>query len=149
MVCSYAFIGGNIEITDGEYFSGKYYGEESLNEVIQDFIYKVDDSNKITAQTEYDSIDEFFDEPITNDINLDTLVICTVDTKEPLVKVQKIDNNTFKFIVEITSNEGDDFIIRSIIKSQEHLNELIQQTMDSLRNYPQFSKYADTLEECL
>ena len=120
--------------------------------IIKDFIYKIDDSNKIVIQTEYDSIDEFFNESVTNDIKLDTLVICTVDTKEPLFKVQKInndDNKTFKFIVEITSNEGDDFVIRSIIKSQEHLNELIQQTIDSLRNYPQFSKYADDLEDCL
>lgn len=120
--------------------------------IIKDFIYKIDNSNKIIAQTEYDSIDEFFNESVTNDIKLNTLVICTVDTKEPLFKVQKINNDsnkTFKFIVEITSNEGDDFVIRSIIKSQEHLNELIQQTIDSLRNYPQFNKYADTLEDCL
>ena len=83
---------------------------------------------------------------------LNTLIICTVDTKEPLIKLQKVkvqDNTEFKFIAEITNDDGDDFIFRSIIKSQDQLNQLIQQTIEALRNYPKFNKYADELEECL
>ena len=120
--------------------------------IIQDFIYKVNDSNKITAQTEYESLDEFFSSPITDNIKLDTLMICTTDTKEPIIKLQKVNNdsdNAFKYIVEITSEKGDDFIVRSTIKTQEQLNQLIQQTVEALKQYPQFSKYADTLEDCL
>jgi len=145
---------GNAIVNNNVHFSGKYTGEEytsNLNEVVQDFIYKVDDSNKIMAQTEYDSVDEFFNEPIANDIKLDTLVIYTIDTKEPLIKLQKVetDNKTeFKFIVDITNEDGDDFRFRSIIKSQEQLNQLIQQTIEALKLYPKFSKYADDLENC-
>lgn len=126
--------------------------EKKEEKALKDFIYKVDDSNKITTQTGYDSIDEFFSEPITNDIKLDTLVICTIDTKEPLIKLQKVeteDKTEFKFIVDIINENGDNFIFKSIIKSQEQLNQLIQQTIEALKNYPKFSKYADDLENCL
>ena len=126
--------------------------ESNIDKVVKDFIYKVDDSNKLTAQTEYDSIDEFFSTPAKNDIKLDTLIICAVDTKEPLIKLQKVEadiRTEFKFIVEITNKDGDDFIFRSIIKSQDQLNQLIQQTVDALKQYPKFNKYADDLEEYL
>lgn len=158
LVGSEAYVYGNIKLTSGKYFSGEYHSDDedlsndSSKEVVQNFIYKVDDSNEITTQIEYNSIDEFFVEPIKNDIKLDTLVICTVDTKEPLIKLQKVeikDKTEFKFIVDITNEDGDDFIFRSIIKSQEQLNQLIQQTIDALKNYPQFSKYVNDLENCL
>lgn len=147
-ICGNAIINGTIKISNGKH-TGK---EDSSKEVIQDFIYKVDDSNKITTQTEYDSIEEFFSEPIKNDVKLDTLVICAVDTKDTLIKLQKVetdDKTEFKFIVDITNEDGEDFIFRSIIKSQEHLNQLIQQTIDMLKQSPQFTKYVDDLENCL
>ena len=144
------------EYTSGEYFDKNYINEEPLanpiTEVVQDFIYKVDDSNKLTTQTEYDSVDEFFNEPAKNDIKLDTLVICTIDTKEPLIKLQKVeaDNRTeFKFIVDIINEDNDNFMFKSIIKSQEQLNQLIQKTIEALRLYPKFNKYANDLEEYL
>ena len=141
----------NIWIDSGKYSSNDYK-ENSSKEVIQDFIYKVDDSNKITTQTEYNSINEFFNTSITNDIKLDTLVICTVDSKEPLIKLQKVEMDSkteFKFIVDLTNEDGDNFIFKSIIKSQEQLNQLIQQTIDMLKQSPQFVKYVDDLESCL
>lgn len=141
--------GLGLEINSEEYNGNK---EDSSKEVIQDFIYKVDDSDKITTQTAYDSIEEFFSEPIKNDVKLDTLVICAVDTKDTLIKLQKVetdDKTEFKFIVDITNEDGEDFIFRSIIKSQEHLNQLIQQTIDMLKQSPQFTKYVDDLENCL
>lgn len=122
------------------------------NDGVKDFIYKINDSQKLEVQTEYESISEFFSEPAGDDLKLDTLIICTVDTKEPIVKFQKINSDgttKFKFIVEITNSSGEDFIIRTIIKSSDQLYELIQQTIDSLRNYSQFSKYASDLENCL
>ena len=62
----------------------------------------------------------------------------------------KADNKTeFKFIVDTTNEDSDDFIFRSTIKSQEQLNQLIQQTVEALRQYPEFNKYADDLESCL
>ena len=116
------------------------------------FIYKVDDSDKITTQTEYDSVDEFFSEPITNNVKLDTLIICTVDTKEPLIKLQKVkvkDKTDFKFIVDIINEDNDNFMFKSTIKSQEQLNQLIQQTIEALKQYSKFNKYVDDLENCL
>ena len=126
--------------------------ESDIDKVVKDFIYKVDDSNKLTTQTEYDSVDEFFNEPVTSDIKLDTLIICAVDTKQPLIKLQKVDTNSrteFKFIVDIVNEDGDNFTFKSVIKSQDQLNQLIQQTVDALRNYSKFNKYADDLEEHL
>lgn len=80
------------------------------------------------------------------------MVICTVDTKEPLIKLQKVkeDNRAeFKFIVDITNDDGDDFVFRSIIKSQDQLNQLIRRTVEALKQYPEFNKYADDLENYL
>ena len=176
-VCCYTYYGvfgnaivhGNVElyyntaIANGEYITGKFsckedllkYNESKNNEtkkVVQDFIYKVNDSNRLTTRTEYDSADEFFSEPVKNDIKLDTLVICAVDTKEPLIKLQKVEteNKTkFKFIVDIINEDGDNFMFKSIIKSHEQLNQLIQQTAEALKQYSEFSKYADDLEEYL
>ena len=48
-----------------------------------------------------------------------------------------------------TKKDGDDFIVRSTIKSQDQLNQLIQQTIESLKQFTQFSKYADDLEDYL
>lgn len=120
--------------------------------LVKDFIYKIDDSNKLDVQTEHDSIDEFFDKPMANDVKLDTLIIYAVDTKEPLIKIEKMnkDNKTnYKFIVDITNSDGDDFIIRAIIKNQSQLKEKIEKTIEALNLYPEFSKYANDLEDCL
>ena len=153
-----AEICGYMKIDSGKYTNEKFSCDEDLSndgetkKVIQDFIYSVNDSNKLTTQTEYDSINEFFDTSIAENIKLDTLIICFVDTKEPLIKLQKVkvDNKTeFKFIVDITNEDSDDFIFRSTIKSQEQLNQLIQRTVEALKQYPEFNKYADDLESCL
>ena len=157
-VYGHAEVYGNAKVYgDTEFYSNTSINEDissndSPKEVVQDFIYKVNDSNKLTTQTEYDSINEFFSSTITNDVKLDTLVICAIDTKEPLIKLQKVntDNKTeFKFIVDITNEDGDNFMFKSIIKSQEQLNQLIQQTIEALKLYPKFSKYVDDLENCL
>ena len=154
---------GNAEICDmkidsGKYTNGKFSCDEDFSndgetkKVVQDFIYSVNDSNKLITQTEFDSIDEFFSEPVKNDIKLDTLIICSVDTKEPLIKLQKVevkDKTEFKFIVDIINEDDDSFTFKSVIKSQDQLNQLIQQTVEALKQYSKFSKYADDLEEYL
>ena len=79
-------------------------------------------------------------------------MICPISTNIPLIKIEKVEKNNnlnYKFIVEITNEDGDDFIIRSIIQNKEQLNELIIKTVESLRLYSQFSKYADDLEKCI
>lgn len=122
-----------------------------IEEVTKDFIYKIDVSNKLEVQTQYDSIDEFFDSDVEDDIKMNTLIIYSIDTKIPLFKIEKIENDKteYKFIVDITNEQGDDFIVRTIIKSKDQLDKLIQQTIEALNAYPQFSKYTDDLESCL
>lgn len=55
----------------------------------------------------------------------------------------------YKFIVDITNEDGDNFIVCSTIKTQEQLNQLIQQTIDMLNQSSQFVKYVNDLEDCL
>ena len=123
-----------------------------LKEFMKDFIYRIDESNKLEVQLQYDSIDEFFDSSVEDDIKVNTLVVCTVDTKTPLFKIEKIkvdEKIDYKFIVDITTDKGDDFIVKTIIQTQELLSTLIEQTVNALRNYVQFNRYADDLENCL
>ena len=58
-------------------------------------------------------------------------------------------NQVYKFIVDITNEEGDDFRVRSIISSKEKFNQLLESTINALNEFPQFSKYTDELEQCL
>ena len=120
------------------------------SETIKDFIYKVDDSSNILKiQSNYDSIDAFFND--TSDksyIDHECIAILTVDTKIPIIKLEKTnikDKKVYRFIVDITNEDGDNFVIKSIIDSKDKFNQLLQSTIDSLKNYPQFSKYADDL----
>ena len=127
-------------------------GVESDNNIIQDFIYKIDESSKLAVQSNYDSIDDFFNEPISNNISSNVLIAIAVDTKEPIITLEKtqLNNQTiFKFIVDINNNKGESFSIKAIIKSREHLNQLIEQTIEALNAYPEFSKYVDDLENCI
>ena len=124
-----------------------YSNIDVIIEDLKDFIYKIDDSFKLEVQSEYDNIDDFF-----IDHELNTLVICTTDTKLPIIKIEKciIDQNiSFKFIVDITNEDRDNFSIKTTIKSKEHLYEKLQETIESLRVHKEFSKYIDDLENCL
>lgn len=121
-------------------------------EAIKDFIYRIDDSNKLCVQSQYDSIDVFFDAPMANDSSLDTLVICTVDTKIPLVKLEKVereDRINYAFIVDITNEYGDSFSFKSTISSKDQLKSLVEKTIDALSQYEKFNKYIEDLENCL
>ena len=125
--------------------------------LIKDFIYKVDNSNKLKVQTNLDSIDEFFYEFFDDYSAPNRLDIYTVDTDKLLFTIHQIDVKgkvNYKFIanIKIKDDQGyiiDDFAIASTVKSKEHLNNLIQQITDVLRQCYQFSKYADDLENCM
>lgn len=128
--------------------------QEDLQEDLKDFIYKIDDSPKLKVESSYDSIDEFFNDSMSNSnaSDFNELIICTVDTKQPIIKIQKTvkeDKTDFKFIVDITTEDGDSFVIKTTIKSKEQLNSKIQETVESLRAQKEFNKYADDLEACL
>ena len=121
-------------------------------EAIKDFIYRIDDSNKLRVQSQYDSIEVFFDEPIANDSRLDTLIICTADTKIPLVKLEKVERENrvnYAFIVDITNEYGDSFSFKSTISNKDQLKSLVEKTIDALSQYEKFNKYIEDLENCL
>jgi carbonic anhydrase/acetyltransferase-like protein (isoleucine patch superfamily) len=135
-------------------------GDKSTNEhtdentdALKDFVYKIDNSSKLDIQSSYDSVDAFFEDNSDDSyIEHECLTIVAVDTKVPLVKLEKDqvkDQNVFKFVVDITNEDGDDYRVRSVIDSKEQFDKLLNATIDSLRNYEQFSKYADDLENCL
>lgn len=121
--------------------------EEESKKVTQDFVVKINDSKTLSVD---DSIEEFFASEIdTSDLNNNILTIITVDTKMPLIKIEKAnvnDKKVFKFIVDITTEDEDNFSFKTFIKTQDQLNKLIEQTVDALSNYPQFSKYLDDLK---
>ena len=82
--------------------------------------------------------------------NNELLTILTADTKIPLIKLEKTTKdgkNCYKFLVDITNEDDDNFTIKSIISSK--VNQLLESTINALKEYPQFSKYADDLENCL
>lgn len=123
-----------------------------LEESIKDFIYKINDSNKLKAQSYYDSIDEFFNSKIEDNIKMNTIIIYAIDTKIPLFKVEKLKSDNqinYKFIIDIMTDKGEHFNVESFIQSQTQLTKFIQQIADTLNLYSQFSKYADDLESCL
>ena len=127
--------------------------EKKEEEALKDFIYKVDETNKLKVESSYDSVDDFFEDDSDDAyFNHESIVILAVDTRMPLIRVEKAkvnDKKVYKFVVDITNTDGDTFNIKSVIDSKEKFNQLLQSTKDALNSYPQFSKYADDLENCL
>ena len=138
-------------IDPGDYVEPKQ--EKKEEEALKDFIYKVNETNKLKVESSYDSVDDFFEDDSDDAyFNHESIVILTVDTRMPLIRVEKAkvnDKKVYKFVVDITNTDGDTFNIKSVIDSKEKFNQLLQSTKDALNSYPQFSKYADDLENCL
>lgn len=138
-------------IDPGDYVEPKQEKKEEA--ALKDFIYKVDETNKLKVESSYDSVDDFFEDDSDDAyFNHESIVILTVDTRMPLIRVEKAkvnDKKVYKFVVDITNTDGDTFNIKSVIDSKEKFNQLLQSTKDALNSYPQFSKYADDLENCL
>lgn len=120
---------------------------------IKDFVYKIDNSSKLDVQTSYDSVDTFFEDNSTYSYaEHKSLTIITVDTKVPILKLEKAqvkDQNVFKFIVDITTEDGAEYCVKDVINTKEKFNQLLQSTIEALNSYPQFSRYADDLENCI
>lgn len=120
--------------------------------VTQDFIYKVNDgSDKLSVKSDID-VDEFFTAPVSSNERENIITIIAIDTKLPLMSIKKQSKDEkiiYKFIVDITTDREETFNVSAIIETQDQLNKLIEQTVEALNSYPQFSKYADNLEECI
>lgn len=117
--------------------------------LVKDFVYKIDGSNTLQVETDYNNIEEFFN----SDFKLnDTLTIISVDTKIPIITLEKVEKDgeeMFKFIVDITNKDGDDFRIRTTFDNQNTFKSLIQATVSALKEFKEFYKYANDLENCL
>ena len=120
---------------------------------LKDFIYKVDDTDTLKVQSNYESVESFFaDKSDTSYSDNESIVILAVDTKLPIIKLEKqLVNNekAFKFIVDIKTKDEDQFMIKTTIDSKEKFVSLLESTINSLREFELFYKYADDLEKCL
>lgn len=127
--------------------SGNFNMRTEVDNVTKDFIFKINETAKLaTTDNDEQSIEAF----ITGEKG--SINIYTVDTKVKLITIEKIvqdGQEKYKFIVDITNDEGESFSVKSFIESKDQLNTLIKNTVDALNNYHQFSKYADDLENCL
>ena len=138
----------NIEITDVTDTDDQVVTEE-LIVPIKDFIYKVDEAKTIKIETSHNSIEEFFASEFKFN---DTLTLVAIDTKSPIITLEKTEKDgkkVFKFIVDITNTDGDDFRIRTTFDTQDKFMALIQSTVNALKEFREFYKYAEELENCL
>ena len=138
----------HIEVTDVTN-KGDDVVTEELIVPIKDFIYKVDEAKTIKIETSHNSIDEFFASEFKFN---DTLTLVAIDTKSPIITLEKTEKDgkkVFKFIVDITNTDGDDFRIRTTFDTQDKFMALIQSTVNALKEFREFYKYAEELENCL
>ena len=110
--------------------------ENSLKQMIYEFVENINNSDTFTAQSDDDLI-----------------IISSINSKSdhfkiPLIKIEN-NNNEFKFIVDLTNKNGEVFNIRTIIKSEENFKQVLQSTVDSLNNYSEFESYIEDFKDIL
>lgn len=124
-----------------------------FEEDLKNFIYKVEETSTLKVQSNYDSIDSFFaDKSESSYSDNESIVILAVDTKLPIIKLEKQyvnDEKSFKFIVDIKTKDKDRFMIKTTIDSKEKFISLLESTINSLKEFELFYKYAEDLENCL
>lgn len=124
-----------------------------FEEDIKDFIYKVEETNTLKVQSNYDSVDSFFaDKSESSYSDNESIIILAVDRKIPIIKLEKQvinDEKSFKFIVDIKTKDKDRFMIKTTIDSKEKFISLLESTINSLKEFELFYKYAEDLENCL
>ena len=131
----------------------KYEEQSKYENDLKDFIYKVDDTDTLKVQSNYESVESFFaDKSDASYSDNESIVILAVDTKLPIIKLEKQLVNkekTFKFIVDIKTKDEDQFMIKTTIDSKEKFVSLLESTINSLKEFELFYKYAEDLENCL
>ena len=124
-----------------------------FEEDLKDFIYKVEETSTLKVQSNYDSVDSFFaDKSESSYSDNESIIILAVDTKLPIIKLEKQyinDEKSFKFIVDIKTKDEDRFMIKTTIDSKEKFISLLESTINSLKEFELFYKYAEDLENCL
>ena len=124
-----------------------------FEEDLKDFIYKVEETDTLKVQSNYDSVDSFFaDKSESSYSDNESIVILAVDRKIPIIKLEKQivdDEKSFKFIIDIKTKDKDVFMIKTTIDSKEKFISLLESTINSLKEFELFYKYAEDLENCL
>ena len=134
-----------IELSTEEILSKEKDKDKEI--IDKDFIYKIDDSSKFTVETDYDNIDEFILSAPTGDIKQDTIKICTIDTKIPIIQIQKTEKDEMIFLVDLITADRKEFRLKSYMQTKEEFNQLLQETIDMLYSSPEFCKYASDIED--
>ena len=112
--------------------------EIEVSRDLEDFIYKVDNFDTFRVN----GIDEFI---CGND---DMLFIVDSSSGEKLITIER-DKYSYIFEVNLTTKDRDNYHVRNKIKSISHLNKLISATISALREYDDFTRYADNLEDLI
>lgn len=155
-ICNYLLEHGYKSVDDwAKANPDKVHGnlDTETSDSLKDFVYKINDSNTLKVESSYESVEAFFNDSSKESYESnEALIILAVDTKVPLIKIEKSikdENQVYKFIVDITNDDGDRFLVNSIISSKEKFNQLLESTINALNGYSQFSKYTSDLESCL
>ncbi len=126
----------------------------NINKTLKRFINDVENTNTLRAVTNYDSIDAFFEDDSDDSYsNNEYIDIITADTKLTLIRLEKanIDNKkVYKFIVDITADNGDTFNTKTIFYTRDKFSALVSSTVNSLKelDLASFYKYMDELNQC-
>ena len=117
--------------------------------LVKDFIYRIDETQTLKVETSYGSLDEFFDSKFVSGDRLDIKAINLDITLITIEKVVVDDEEAFRFIVNISTDRDDEFKIKTTFDTQEKFRSLLTATINALKEYKEFYKYADDLEKCL
>lgn len=126
----------------------------NINTALKRFINDVENTNTLQAVTNYDSIDAFFEDDSDDSYsNNEYIDIITADTKLTLIRLEKanVDNKkVYKFIVDVTADNGDTFNTKTIFYTRDKFSALKSSTVNSLKelDFASFYKYMDELEQC-
>ena len=137
----------NIVISDNNIYDTT---NKVMNNTLIDCITKIDESSTFKVISEYTSIEEYFNTEFQNNIDLDTISIYTTDTKIPFFKLEKTEKDNqiaYKYIVSLTTYNGESFSTSFIIEKPEQLKQSISRTIDMLSAYDEFKSYRYALSE--
>ena len=118
--------------------------------VVADFIYSVNNSNKIkTVCDNCNDVSEFFSTSLKIESSIFLKVVAIDNPSTELLKIERNTKNEFWVRINIVNNEGEDFITNIKIKTKTDLAKSVSAITDFIANIQAFSKYVDDLSELI
>ena len=118
--------------------------------IVADFIYSVNDSNKIkTICDNCDDVTEFLSTSLKIESSIFLKVVAVDNPSTELLKIERNPKNEFWVRINIVNSEGEDFITNIKIKTKTDLAKSVSTIIDFMANIPAFSKYVDDLSELI